>query len=60
MMAAVATGHDGGLDPAIRGGGHSVTEFGTVDDGLVIDLSKVESVWVGPVKKLARLGTARR
>ena len=37
VMAAVAAGRDGGLDLAIRGGGHSVPGFGTVDDGLVID-----------------------
>ena len=56
VMAAVAAGRDGGLDLAIRGGGHSVPGFGTVDDGLVIDLSKMNNVWVDPVKKVARIG----
>ena len=56
VMAAVAAGRDGGLDLAIRGGGHSVPGFGTVDDGLVIDLSPMKSVWVDPVKKVARVG----
>src|SRR3990167_3987733 len=37
VMAAVRAGRDAGLDLAIRGGGHSVPGFGTVDDGLVID-----------------------
>ena len=56
VMAAVAAGRDGGLDLAIRGGGHSVPGFGTVDDGLVIDLSGINNVWVDPDKKVARVG----
>ena len=56
VMAVVAAGRDSGLDLAIRGGGHSVPGFGTVDDGLVIDLSKMNNVWVDPVKKIARVG----
>ena len=39
VMAVVAAARDRGVDLAIRGGGHSVPGFGTVDDGLVIDLS---------------------
>jgi FAD/FMN-containing dehydrogenase len=27
-----------------------------VDDGLVIDLSRMNNVWVDPVKKVARVG----
>ena len=60
VMAAVAAGRDGGLDLAIRGGGHSVPGFGTVEDGLVIDLSRMNNVRVDPVKKVARVGVARR
>ena len=56
VMAAVAAGHDAGLDVAIRGGGHSVPGFGTVERGLVIDLSKMTSVRVDPIKKVARVG----
>ena len=56
VMAAVAAGRDGGLDLAIRGGGHSVPGFGTVDNGLVIDLSTMNNVWVDPDKKVARVG----
>ena len=48
VMAAVAAGRDGGFDLAIRGGGHSVPGFGTVDDGLVIDLSTMNNVWGDP------------
>src|SRR3990170_2718039 len=56
VMAAVAAGRDSSVDLAVRGGGHSVPGFGTVDDGLVIDLSPMKSVWVDPVKKVARVG----
>jgi FAD/FMN-containing dehydrogenase len=56
VMAAVAVGRDEGLDLAIRGGGHSVPGFGTVDDGLVIDLSQINDVRVDPLKKVARVG----
>ena len=56
VMAAVAASRDGGLDLAIRGGGHSVPGFGTVDDGLVIDLSAMNNVRVDPHKKAARVG----
>ncbi|UUZ73330.1 FAD-binding oxidoreductase [Polaromonas sp. P1(28)-8] len=56
VMAVVTAGRDAGLDLAIRGGGHSVPGFGTVDGGLVIDLSRMNSVRVDPVKKIARVG----
>src|SRR5919197_3833245 len=56
VMAVVAAGRDAGLDVAIRGGGHSVPGFGTVEDGLVIDLSKMKNVRVDPIKKVARVG----
>src|SRR5262245_35441163 len=56
VMAAVTAGRDAGLHVAIRGGGHSVPGFGTVDDGLVIDLSRMKNVRVDPIKKIARVG----
>src|SRR4029077_11914237 len=48
VMAAVAAARDGGLALGNRGGGHSVPGFGTVDDGLVIDLAPMKNVWVDP------------
>jgi FAD/FMN-containing dehydrogenase len=56
VMAVIAAGRESGLDLAIRGGGHSVPGFGTVEDGLVIDLSPMSNVRVDPVKKVARVG----
>src|SRR5262245_45743806 len=56
VMAVVAAARNTGLDLAIRCGGHSVPGFGTVDDGLVIDLSRMNNVWVDAVKEIARVG----
>ena len=56
VMAAIAAGRDGSLDVAVRGGGHSVPGFGTVDDGLVVDLSRMNNVQVDADKKVARVG----
>jgi FAD/FMN-containing dehydrogenase len=55
VMAAVAAARDGGFDLAVRGGGHSVPGFGTVEDGLVIDLSAMNHVRVQRDKKVARV-----
>ena len=56
VMAVIAAARDRGVDLAIRGGGHSVPGFGTVDDGLVIDLSPMKGVRVDPAKKVAWVG----
>jgi len=54
MVAAVNFARDAGLDLAVRGGGHSVPGFGTVDDGVVIDLSGMRGVEVDAGTKTAR------
>jgi FAD/FMN-containing dehydrogenase len=56
VMAAVAAGRENGLELAIRGGGHSVPGFGTVDDGLVIDLAPINNIRVDPRNKVAWVG----
>jgi FAD/FMN-containing dehydrogenase len=44
VAAVVNAAREGGLELAIRSGGHSRPGYGTVDDGLVIDLSEMERV----------------
>lgn len=56
VMATVNACRDNGLDLGVRGGGHSVPGFGTIDEGLVVDLSPMNYVQVDPVKKVARVG----
>ncbi|HEX6579634.1 MAG TPA: FAD-binding oxidoreductase [Actinomycetota bacterium] len=53
VVAAVNHARENGLDVAVRGGGHSVPGFGTVDDGVVIDLSGMRAVTVDPSSKTA-------
>jgi FAD/FMN-containing dehydrogenase len=54
VVAAVDFARENQLDVAVRGGGHSVPGFGTVDDGIVIDLSGMQAVQVDPATKTAR------
>jgi FAD/FMN-containing dehydrogenase len=56
VIAAVELARDSGADLAVRGGGHSVPGFGTVDGGVVADLSAMRGVRVDPVQRRARAG----
>jgi hypothetical protein len=55
VIAAVGHARSEGLPLAIRGGGHNGAGLGSVDDGLVIDLSGMRGVIVDPVSKVARV-----
>src|SRR5918992_6305092 len=61
VIAAVNFARENDLDLAVRGGAHSVPGFGTVDDGVVIDLSGMRGVRVDPANRRggARGGGAR-
>jgi FAD/FMN-containing dehydrogenase len=56
VIAAVNFGRDNDLLIAIRGGGHNGPGLGSVDDGLVIDLSTIKGVRVDPTARTARVG----
>lgn len=45
------------LKIAVRGGGHSTAGASSIEDGMVIDLSRfLNAVWVDTEKKLAHVG----
>ena len=54
VTAAVDHARENRLALAVRGGGHSVPGFGTVDGGVVADLSGMRKVTVDPEKRTAR------
>jgi FAD/FMN-containing dehydrogenase len=55
VQAALDAGRRAGLPIAVRGGGHNGPGFGTVDGGLVIDLSPMNEVAVDPAARTARV-----
>ena len=55
VRAAINAAREGGLDLAIRAGGHSVPGFGTVDDGIALDLSAMTGIRIDPVARTARV-----
>src|SRR4051794_758901 len=56
VIAAVGFARSNGLPLAVRGGGHSIAGFSTVDDGLVIDLTGMRDVRVDPAARRAEVG----
>ena len=56
VIAAIGFAREHGLDAAIRGGGHNGGGLGSVDDGLVIDLSQICNVRIDPDGGLATIG----
>lgn len=55
ISTAVGFGHEHGLDVAVRGGAHNGPGFGTVEGGLVIDLSRLRGIRVDPEAETVRV-----
>jgi FAD/FMN-containing dehydrogenase len=55
VMAVIRFARSRGALIAVRGGGHHVAGFGTVDEGIVIDLSPMKGIRVDPHKRMARV-----
>jgi FAD/FMN-containing dehydrogenase len=55
VQTALDAARRAGLAVAVRGGGHSGPGFGTVDGGLVIDLSPMRAVEVDPMRRTVRV-----
>ena len=55
VIAALDFAHANNLLTAIRGGGHNVGGRALCDDGLVIDLSQMKSVFVDKAKRTVRV-----
>jgi hypothetical protein len=56
VAKAIAFARDHDLLLAVRGGGHNGAGLGTVDDGIVVDMSAFKDVQVDPQAKTVRVG----
>src|SRR4051812_6812194 len=56
VAAAVKFANENGVRIAVRSGGHNGAGLGSVDDGLVIDVSEIDDVTVDAAAKLVRVG----
>jgi FAD/FMN-containing dehydrogenase len=57
VRAAVRFAVDQDIYPAIRAGGHNVAGFSMVDDGLVLDLTRMKGIYVDPQQGTATAQT---
>ncbi len=56
VARALAYARSAGLPLAVRGGGHNGAGLGTIDDGVVIDLSALRGIDVDPRARTVRVG----
>ena len=55
VAPTIVLAQETGLPLAIRGGGHNVAGNGTVDDGILLDLGRLNAVEVDPGARLVRV-----
>jgi FAD/FMN-containing dehydrogenase len=55
VAVALRFARDRDLEIAVRGGGHNVAGTAVCDDGIVIDLAAMRSVWVDPAGRTAEV-----
>ena len=55
VAATVDFAREIGFPLAVRGGGHSLSGFSTVDDGVVVDLSRMKGIAIDPSTGIARV-----
>jgi FAD/FMN-containing dehydrogenase len=54
VIKAIEFARTNNLLTAVRGGGHSIAGTSTCDDGMVIDLSGMQRIWIEPATRIAR------
>lgn len=56
LAVAIRAAREAGIATAVRGGGHNVAGYGSVDEGLVLDLRLLNRIVVDPGAAVARVG----
>jgi hypothetical protein len=56
VMATVGFARESGMPLAIRGGGHNGAGLGSIDDGIVLDMSLINGIRVDPKAGTVRVG----
>jgi FAD/FMN-containing dehydrogenase len=54
VVAGVEFAREHGMPLSIKGGGHNISGLAVAEDGLMLDLSLMRSVWVDPDARVAR------